>query len=170
MKTPLPPMAPTDPDAPPSEEELRQAAELREALGDPSRANEDAALARALVLAHSPRPLDDAENRAMVERALGARSHVTRLSSVRARRARVGWVAAGMTTLAVAAAALLYQATAAAPVASTEPPPIPMRARPTQPLFHEPFGTHASSSHIDRIASARASDLRENMFARWDVR
>jgi hypothetical protein len=43
-------------------------------------------------------------------------------------------------------------------------------ARSTQPLFREPFAERgAGSRRIDRIASARASDLRDNRYARWSV-
>jgi hypothetical protein len=43
--------------------------------------------------------------------------------------------------------------------------------RSTQALFDEPFArTGGQSARIDRIASARAADLRENRFARWGVR
>jgi hypothetical protein len=173
MNPKSPPIAETDPDAPPSEEELRQAAELREALADPSRENDSAALARAVVLAHSPRPLDDVLHRALVAQALAPRpGTVTNLSAVRARRARTGVLVAAVSSMAVAAAALVFQQPSAAPVAQVEPATTPpLRARPTQALFREPFAAHGGeSARIDRIASARASDLRENMFARWDVR
>jgi hypothetical protein len=41
----------------------------------------------------------------------------------------------------------------------------------TQSLFPEPFaGTGGQTARVDRIAMARAADLRENEFARWGVR
>ena len=171
MKTPpLPPPArDVDPDAPASEEELRAAEELRDALVDASRPHEGASLARAVVLAHSPRPLESAENEAIVQRALGAAE--TRRGSLRLvpRRPRRSTFVMVATTLALAAGVLLFQWSAqrVAPV----DPSVVAYARSSQPLFREPFAVHGGkSARIDRIASARAADLRENMFARWDVR
>ena len=44
------------------------------------------------------------------------------------------------------------------------------RVRSTQPLFTEHFEAHGGeSARIDRIAIARAADLRDNEFARWGV-
>jgi hypothetical protein len=72
-----------DPDAPPSVEELRAAAELRDALADPARPNDDAAFARALALAHAPRELSPEDHRAILARALKARGNVTRALKAR---------------------------------------------------------------------------------------
>jgi hypothetical protein len=171
MKTPDLRHLDVDPDAPASDEELRAAAELRDALADPSRESDEAALARALVLAHSPKPISDEQNRALIERALSrSASVVTTLAPARARRTRVIWFSAATTALAIAAAAMVFQAPSEAPVARALPHEA-LHARSTQPLFHEPFAAHGgASARIDRIASARALDLRENRFARWDVR
>jgi len=179
MKTPTEPDSelaglPPDPDAPASDEERRAADELRDALADATRPDDDAALARALVLAYRPRPLGGAENAALVERALARpAAPVLFVAQVHVRRARTRWlVGAGVSTLALAAAALVFQAQET-PVAMTvdTAASLPARARSAQPLFHEPFAAYGgTSSRVDRIASARAADLRENMFARWDVR
>jgi hypothetical protein len=173
MKTPPPPYLETDPDAPPSEGELREASELRDALSDPTWANEDAALARALVLAHSPRSLDEGDNRALVERALSAPiAPVKRLLAVRARRSWSGWGVAGVSVATLAAAAVVFLGFRRGMVAGSVPPEasVPRYARSAEPLFHEPFAARGGgSTRIDRIASARASDLRENRFARWKV-
>jgi hypothetical protein len=161
MRPPLP----SDPDAPATEEELREAEALRMALGDASVPHEAASLARAIVLAHAPRPLDEEVNRALVEAAVRVPTVV-----VRPRRAArtFGWVSAGAGTLAMAAAVLLMLR--AQPDGITTQV-IPLReARSTQALFREPFAEHGGESRrIDRIASARASDLRDNRFARWSV-
>jgi hypothetical protein len=173
MKTPTPPSFDTDPDAPPSEDELREAGELRDALADPTRANDDATFARALVLAHSPRSLDEGENQALVEHALAPKlASVPRLALARARRSRSAWLAAGVGVAALAASALVFLGSRHEPVATAiAPASVPRYARSTQPLFHEPFASHGgASARIDRIASARAADLRENRFARWEVR
>jgi len=173
MKTPHPPHFETDPDAPATEEELRLAGELRDALADPSRDHDDAALARALVLAHAPRPIDADEHEALLHRALLPRdAELISLVAARARRARVARWSLGLGAVAAAAAFLVLRPSGSAPVASAqrEPPPT-LHARSSQPLFREPFAAHGgTSARIDRIASARASDLRENRFARWDVR
>ena len=171
MKHPPFPTRDPEPDDPPSEEEVLRADALREALSDPARENDDAALARALVLTHSPRPLARGENEAMVERALARPTAPASLAAARVRkRAWVGPATAAASTLAFAAAALIFQARSQDVVASLDPQ-LPARVRSAQPLFHEPFAqVGARSARIDRIASARAGDLRENMFARWDVR
>jgi hypothetical protein len=173
MKTPPPPYLDMDPDAPPSEGEFRKASELRDALFDPMSANEDAALARALVLAHSPRSLDEGDNRALVERALSAPlARATRLAAVRARRSWSAWGVAGVSVAALAATAIVFVGFRYGTAAWSVPPQasVPRYARSTQPLFHEPFAARGGgSTRIDRIASARASDLRENRFAHWKV-
>jgi len=170
MKTPTPPLLEMDPDAPPTDDELRAAAELRDALSDPTHESEDAAFARALVLAHSPRSLDAEANAALVARALAPpEATVVSLVAVRSARVRRVRVAAAVSVLALAAAALVFQASSPARVAAVAPA-LPMRARSTQPLFREPFAARGgASARIDRIASARADDLRANMFARWEV-
>jgi len=156
-----------DPDAPPSESELREASLLRDALLDARAPNEQAELARAVVLAHAPRPLLAAENEAIVAHALERGAFLAR-----ARRARGRWIATGTSALALAAAVFLFvtsRSAGLAPVASTEPELL--HARSSQPLFHEPFAAHGgTSARVDRILSARAVDFRENMFAAWDVR
>jgi hypothetical protein len=44
-------------------------------------------------------------------------------------------------------------------------------SRSTQSLFPEPFAsTGGETARVDRIAMARAADLRDNEFARWGIR
>ncbi len=79
--------------------------------------------------------------------------------------------AAGATVAALAAASVLFFGWRARPVGSAIPDASALRyARSTQPLFHEPFAARGgASARVDRIASARAEDLRENRFAQWEV-
>ncbi len=163
-----------DPDAPPSEEEKIASARLRDALGDPKIPNADAELARALSLADEPRPLAEEEHRAIVERSLATAKP----------RGQVIRVAFGVATaVALAAAAVLVlgrldmaEAPRAADMRAAGPVRIASLApvRSTQELFDEPFAKPlsrgAASARIDRIAMARAGDLRENRFAMWGVR
>jgi hypothetical protein len=161
-----------DPDAPPSESELEEAALLRDALGEARAPNEHAELARALVLAHAPRPLDAAQNEALVARALQRGVSPERRGSVRHLGARGRLIATGTSLCALAAAVFFFvtnHSAGLAPVASNDLQLL--HARSSQPLFHEPFAVRGgTSARVDRILSARAGDFRENMFASWDVR
>ncbi len=165
-----------DPDAPASEEEKIASARLRDALGDPALKDDAADFARALALADAPRPLPEDEQKVLVERAV---------AKVRPRGQLVRAVFGVGTALALAAAAVLVvgqmqrDAPRAASVAvSPATPPSHATAlvqtRSTQELFGEPFAKPlsrgAASARIDRIAVARAGDLRENRFAMWGVR
>jgi hypothetical protein len=179
-----PPQKPLlDPDAPPSDEEVREAESLRLALEDPSLPSEAAELARAVSLAHSPRPIDPAQHQAVVDRALGAGERrqaapIRRRGSVGARVVRISFGAGAALALAAGVAFVVgslgeRDEPAAAPVAAAAPETL-IRARSTQPLFDAPFvssGRASSGSvRIDRIAMARASDFRENEFSRWGAR
>jgi len=153
-----------DPDAPATDEELAESAKLREALEDPRRPNDDAELARAMSSAWSPRDLTAEAHRSLVEQAL---LH----HDARRRRQRVIRLSFGASAvLALAAAVLLY-------VRSDRQPPETVHvtamavSRSTQALFQDPFApSGGESARIDRIAMARAADLRDNEFAKWGVR
>jgi hypothetical protein len=150
-----------DPDAPPSDEEVARAEELRAALEDPSRKSGDAELARALGAAWSPRDLTVEGHRALVARALTTR---------RSRVVRVSFGASAF--LALAAGVLLFLWTDAHPLTNTgsAPPGVAM-SRSTQGLFTGRFpATGGETSRIDRIAMARGADLRDNEFAKWGIR
>lgn len=159
----------------PSEEELKEAEALRLALEDPSRANEGADLLRALSLAHAPRPLDDAAHRRIVDQALAraAKEREARAKPARGVVVRMAFGAAA--ALSLAAGAVLFMQTSrsldgGATQAQIAAPPL-VQVRSTAPLFREPFEARGgTSARIDRIAMARAEDLRENRFARWGVR
>jgi hypothetical protein len=166
MTTPRrPPDEPTLPEPPPSEEEARAAEELRDALANMERVNEDADLLRALALADRPRPLGADEHRAILERAFAAADARPRRTG-RLIRITFGAVAA---SLAVAASVVLL-------VQPGEPPrstaaAVLAHVRSTQPLFREPFARQGGeSARVDRIALARANDFRDNEFSRWGVR
>jgi hypothetical protein len=179
MTTPKRPLespsdAPSDTavDPPPTAEELQAAIDLRDALEDPSLANEDAALLRALALAETPRPLGQEEHRAILEDAL-ARPPLRHSGKGPIRKApgRVLRVSFGASAaLAVAAAVVLFVKTGSAPPSVGAAAPL-AAVRSTQPLFHEPFAREGGeSARVDRIALARAGDFRDNEFRRWGVR
>jgi hypothetical protein len=154
------------PDAPPTEDELREARALAEALESPAgatAASEDATFLRAVAIAEGTgvADLDPEKNARLVERAL------TRAAAPeKPREGRVIRVAFGAVTALSLAAAVVF-AVVGAP--KSELPPTLAQSRSTQELFREPFHGEASA-RIDRIAMARSSDLRENRFARWGVR
>lgn len=136
----------------PAPEELELAAKLRDELdADP--------LVAALHAAWSPKELAPAEHRAIVERALPA--------AAPRQGGRVIRVTFGVVAGAVALAASVF-VWMNAPSSSAEVPLA--RARSTQPLFGEPFKSGDASARIDKIALARASDYRDNRFAKWGVR
>jgi ferric-dicitrate binding protein FerR (iron transport regulator) len=153
-----------DPDAPPSEQELAEAERLREALDDPSREHANAQLARALSAAWSPRDLAPEAHRALVDQALAR-------SSQRRRRVVVRVAFGASAVLALAACVLLFVRGGKGPAADARAAATPAVSRSTQALFPEHFPpTGGESARIDRIAVARAADLRENEFAKWGVR
>lgn len=147
-----------DPFAPPSPEEIVESERLRRALdGDGDHA--DAALARALAAAHAP-----SLGAARVEPALPA-PH---------RMGKVVYIAFGGigASLAAAAAVLLLVTRSGAPhqeSASLPDLPALAQSRSTAALFVAESAS-APSSRIDRIASARSRELRDNRYALWGVR
>jgi hypothetical protein len=164
-----------DPDAPPTPEEIAAAEKLRDALTDPKAPHEAADFARAIALGHAPRDLDPAEHRRIVD--AGISRGDARVRGRRKKVMRLAYVGGGALAMAAAFALFVGNMTLSkeqAPVAAAPPlaaiePLVPLRS--TQPLFREPFArAGGESARIDRIASARASDLRDNRFARWGVR
>lgn len=144
----------------PTPEEAAAAEALRKALDAPgSVTNDDADFLRSLKAAHEPAALDARTNEALIARALAKSPAKSKQGVVI--RVSFGFAAA----LAVAAAIFLLIGRA-----PTTPPPLELaRVRSTQPLFDKPFDNE-TSARVDRIAMARASDLRENRFAQWGVR
>ncbi len=146
-------------DMPMSPEEIARAAELREALEGKTAAPEVVTARRS---AWSPAALDDAEHRKIVEGAVG-RSNIVTLQP----RTRTMRLAVVTTTTILALAASVVVWITSAPSQGEQPL---AKARSTQPLFDEPFKAGETSARIDRIAVARASDYRDNRFAKWGVR
>jgi hypothetical protein len=142
----------------PTPEEAAAAEALRKAL-DENGPNEDADFLRSLQAANAPAALDARVNDEIIERALGKKAKPKRGVVI-----RVTFGAAAV--LAVAASIFLVLGK----LAPDARPPAPLaRVRSTQPLFDKPFDKE-TSARVDRIAMARASDLRENRFAQWGVR
>ncbi len=144
-------------------------------------ASEEAEIAGALQAAWAPRPIDPLKNEALIAQA------VRRVERQKPRRGRV--LSITMVSLATAAAmaagviiaigrmasiggAPMESAAApvAAPMAAAQASFI--RARSASELFDAatPFPrTGGESARIDKIAGARAADLRANRFAAWGV-
>jgi hypothetical protein len=158
-------------DATPSAEEQELAAALRDALATRATATATAArptveLARALRAAYAPSALDPAEHDRIVQTALAKMP--APLRQQQESRGRVIRVAFGFVAGGLALAASIFFVVTSAPIGSSEAPLA--KARTTQPLFSEPFKPGETSARIDRIASARAADFRDNQFAKWGVR
>lgn len=160
-------------DATPSADEMAAAALLREALDTPSAEPEgDELLAVALRAAWAPRDLDAGAHRAIVDAAVAkmpsaaGRGDVVELAA--RRRTTVIRVTFGAVTAGLALAASVFLVLTTGGPGGGEAPLA--RVRSTQPLFSEPFKPGETSARIDRIASARASDFRDNRFAKWGVK
>jgi hypothetical protein len=153
-----------EPLSPPSEAELVESQRLRDALesGD---AHPDADVLRALGAAFTA--VDDAK----VERALAALERAP--AQAPQRRANVVYVlfGAGSAALAVAAAVALFVAGGPQPAPdATRSAAALVRPRSTTELFDDRFETSGTTARMDRIASARRRDLRDNRYAAWGVR
>lgn len=153
---------------PPAGEEQRGADALRAWLEDPAapaREGEAAAVAGALRAAWSPAPLPEIRNEALIARALGRHRGG-------GRRRIVPVTMAALSSLAAAAAAVaLLWSSAQAPAPAAQIELIPSRS--TTALFDPatPFPREGGeTARIDRIAGARAADLRANRYAAWGVR
>lgn len=168
-------------DAPPTRLEREAAERLRGELDRGGDLAGDAAILGDLRAAHRPAALAPARNEELIAGAL-ARAPRALASVSRLRRALPATMAAvtGVVALAAGFALLLRtqsfappQPMAASPreVAAVAPAAL-IRSRSTDDLFDpaEKFEVGHSSARIDRIASARSSDLRRNRFAAWGVR
>ncbi len=145
----------------PTPEEAAAAEALRKAL-DENAANDDADFLRSLKAAHAPGEIDARTNDALIERALARKPSKSRRGVV----IRVTFGVAAVFAVAAAIFLVLGQVPGVTPA----PPRVELaRVRSTQPLFDKPFDKE-TSARVDRIAMARASDLRENRFAQWGVR
>jgi hypothetical protein len=148
-----------DPFAPPTDEEVRESERLRQALETGDESHADVRLLRALSAAKEPSALSpEASDR--------ARAKLHRTTPVR--KTNVVFVSFGAAALALAAAfALLVGglATKPAPAAGRLLP-----SRTTTDLFERQFEPGETTERIDRIASSRAHDLRENRYSMWGAR
>ena len=142
-------------DLPPTEEELREAARLRDALD-----RGEAPLADALRAAHAPGEISARRNAELVEAAIAA--------APARRSGTVIRVVFGVSTVLAAAAAVALFATR---TVELQPSLALSRSRSTEDLVDQPFPREGgTSARVDRIASARQRDLRKNQYARWGVK
>jgi hypothetical protein len=147
-----------DPLAPPSEEELVESARLRDALAHGT-AHEAQAVLAALRAAAQPGGDD-----AAVERAVEGALREPR------RRGSVLYAVFGGASAVLAAAALITLFIGTATQPASAPAAEYAKPRSTAPLFSERFETESTTARMDRIASVRSRDLRENRYASWGVR
>jgi hypothetical protein len=183
-------------DAPPTRLEREAAAALRDELAAGQGFGEATALLGDLKAAYRPGELSPAANEALIEAALAGAltSGHAPASAAAAPRLRVlaGGASVGAPARAarrlriapVTMAALSGVAALAAGIAlllgrldhALPPEALPaatlIHARSTDDLFDpaQKFEVGAQSARVDRIASARAADLRNNRFAAWGVR
>lgn len=152
-----------DPDAPATPEEIAESERLREELEDPGSNHADVLLARSLRMAHAPKPIEAATHRKILDRVLG---------ESRARRVQVAWIAGAFAAAAAIALAVIPLRSMKTDGSSADDYGASLvHVRPTDDLFAQPFPKEQhTSARIDRIAEARARDLRSNRFAKWGVR
>lgn len=155
---------------PPTDEEARAAAELRadlEGQAPGERGVTGAEILRALAAAHDPPALDEGIHQRLVE---GAQARLSPPRwSLRPGHRVVARTFGGAVAGAVAIAAGFFVLVSPPQGATTEA----ALAQPhsTGPLFDGPFPLRGGQSErIDRIASARGAELRDNRFAKWGVR
>ena len=148
----------------------RKAADRLRAELDGEAPIEAAALLHALKAAAAPAPLAAQRNEALIEAALARRPSRGRSTSVRRLAPFTMGALVGITALAAGLALFLGRPDAGSrrPAATAL-----IRARSADALFDAttPFPRSGEeSARVDRIASARASELRHNRFAAWGVR
>jgi hypothetical protein len=144
-----------DPLAPASADELRESERLRQALETDDAEHAGASLARALRAAANPEALAPERTRRVADHALP-------------RKPNVVFVTFGAAALAAAAAfALLF----AHPRAERPSAHVALaRSRSTAALFSERFEPGQTSARIDRIASSREREWRDNQYALWGLK
>ncbi len=163
-----------DPLAPPTEEEVAESVRLRDALETGSE-HAGADLARALTAALAPQPLDQDTSKRLARRATASEER----AAAEPERGNVVYVAFGAAAAvaALAAAVMLViqpagrglEPAAQATMSEAVPTQIAL-SRSTSTLFDAKFEVGRTSSRIDRIAEARARDLRKNRYTSWGVR
>lgn len=174
-------------DEPASDEELLAAERLRSMLDHELTISEHRPVITALRLANRPSELDAGRNELLVARALSsaARPGAARRPSSRnelpTRSPRARGVLVRLLPVAAAAAAALtiwqLRAPSSGLMERADRRPIAeaklIEARSASALFAAdgPFPVQGGeTARIDRVAAARASDLRANRFARWGAR
>jgi hypothetical protein len=155
-----------DPLAPATDEEIAESERLRQAL-DGELPHPDADLARAVRLAAEPGDLSELSGARAEKAAMGGAP-----ASSRGRRGAVIPLVFGAAaaTLAVAASVALFLRVAPQGEDVAQSARSLAVSRSTAPLFDEKFEPGQTSARIDRIALARARDLRSNRYAMWGVR
>lgn len=155
----------------PTADELASSEALRAALEEPSKiTGGEALLAISLRAAYAPVEISDADHRSIVDVALARMPAGKVVELASRRRSNVVRVTFGVVTGAIALAASIVLVLTWQGSHGDAGGLALAKVRTTQPLFTEPFKTGETSARIDRIASARASDLRDNRFAKWGVR
>ena len=169
-------------DAPATRLERDAAESLRADLDRGGELADDAAILGDLRAAHRHAALAPARNEELIAGALASAAAPRAVAPIsRLRRVLPATMATITGVLALAAGfALLLQSRSFAPTLPTGPrfdpveaaPTALIRSRSTDDLFDpaEKFAMGHTSARIDRIASARSSDLRRNRFAAWGVR
>ena len=164
--------------------ERAAAEQLRAELAGEAPLGDDAALLHALKVATRPTALDATRNEALIAAALRAPLRKSPVTMGPRAAPSPGLLRRPVRRIApLTMAALTSVAALAASVALFfgRPTPAPrgdataelVRARSADDLFDAttPFPRHGEeSARIDRIASARAADLRRNRFAAWGVK
>jgi len=155
--------------APPTRREREAAERLSDELSRGGELHEEAAILGDLRAAYRPSELSPERNEQLIARAMRRSSQG---SASRVRRILPVTMAAltGVAALAAGVALMLGQVNRA-PVAGA-PTAALIHARSTDDLFDpaKKFEVGEQSARIDRIASARSADLRQNRFAAWGVR
>jgi hypothetical protein len=157
-----------DPLAPPSEEEARESERLRRAL-DGEGQHPDMELVRALRAAGNPATLEEQVSERSVQSALGSGKRG-------GRRGNVIFVSFGAAATAIAAmaAAWFFALRPAIDSASSSSFKTAVHdlalSRSTAAMFQDPLTTQTTTTErVDRIALARARDLRSNRYAKWGI-
>ncbi|MCA9642407.1 MAG: hypothetical protein KC492_17015 [Myxococcales bacterium] len=160
-----------DPFAEADEEEQAESERLREAL-DLGESHPLADLARSVHAAADPGRIDAVRNQELLEAALAGADRGSKGGNAKVIRVAFGAVTA---VLAAAAGMLLWVQTQgdapnAAPSSIQAASQELAVSRSTASLFHEKFDTKHTSERVDRIAMARAKELRKNRYASWGAR
>jgi hypothetical protein len=151
---------------PPTPAELAAAERLRAALEmveKPAPADPEADLARSLRLLGSPPPLDPAKNDVLIAQALRGSSR---------RGGTVVYATFGAAAvLALAAGFAVVFGSGGPRIDGESRAPSLALSRPSGDLFDTSFPTKGgTTARVDRIASARAREYRDNRFAAWGAR